>query len=175
MSNFGSPTPPPELQHREPPPTPVSIPTAAPWEQPPPGAVPFISQERAQLTGDALVDVTQSFAQIVTPEHFVGVIRELSFQINDLVVTSDIEFALRFNQGSVQGYAFDVFPKSAAHDLIEYDPNVTMIRIPLEAVIDVLARIRAGDIGIYLMGTTIKGWWYAEDLDALWLKYGGQS
>ena len=175
MSNFGSATPPPELQYRELPPTPVSIPKKAPWETPPPGAIPFIGQERAQLVGNAGADVTQSFAQVTTPSHLVGVIRELSFQVNSLVVTSDIKFALRFNQGPVQGYSFDVFPKSASHDLIEYDPNVTFIRIPLEATIDVLARIRAGDVGIYLMGATIKGWWYAEDLDALWDKYGGQS
>ena len=86
---FGDPKPPPELQYREPPPTPVRIPRSAPWEVPPPGAIAFFGQARTSITGPAAPpDVVATLAPQNTPAHFVGVIRELTFQINDVVATT---------------------------------------------------------------------------------------
>lgn len=160
----------PEYAFHEAPPTPQYVPTVAPWEQPPPGAIDFLAQSRATVTGLAGADVTQVLAQLITPEHMVGVVRELSYQINDVVSSTNVNFAFRVNQGPVQGYRLDVFPKVASHDLIEFDPNVTMIRVPKASDLDVLVTVRAGDIGTYLVGAVFKGWWYPEELDSLYIE-----
>lgn len=137
----------------------------APWVTPPPGAINFLGQERATVTGAAGADTTQILAQLNTPDHYRGVIRELAYQVNDVVVSSNIQFALRFSQGKIPGATLDIFPKSASTDLIEFDPPTTMFRLPMNALIDVLVTVRAGDIGTYLVGAVYKGWWYPEEMD----------
>jgi hypothetical protein len=127
--------------------------------------VDFLSQERTTVTGLAGSDVTASLAQLQAPQHYKGVVRELSYQINGVTSSTDVQFTFRVNQGVVTGTQIDVFPKTAAHDLIEFDPNVTMIRVPNGSTMDVLVRVRAGDIATYLVGTVFRGWWYPEELD----------
>lgn len=150
------------------------VPSSAPWEVPPPGAINFNGQERTTITGAAGADVTAILAQLNTPEHLVGVVRELSFQINDVTVSSDVVFTFRINQGGVEGFQFDIFPKSASTDIVEYDPPTTMVPISKGSLMDVLVRVRAGDIATYLVGAFYRGWWYAEDLDQAWRERGRQ-
>jgi hypothetical protein len=89
----------------------------------------------------------------------------LAFQINDVVQTSDVEFALRVNESPVLDATIKVFPKTASHDLIEFDPNVTMIRVAEFGTIDVRVTVFAGDINTYLVGAVVRGWWYPEHFD----------
>lgn len=139
-----------------------------PWEVPPPGAVPFLQQERATVIGNAGANVDQILAQFECPKQFAGIIRGLQYQINDVVVSSNCLFALRFNQSPTPRGTLAVFPKSASHDLIEYDPNITFFHIPPGSVVDVLFRILAGDINTYLAGTVYDGWLYPEEYRRHW-------
>jgi len=90
-------------------------------------------------------------------------VRELAYQINNTVVTTDVQFTLRVNQGAVQGTEIEVFPKAAAHDLIEFDPAVTVIHISVGALVDIQIRVRAADLGTYLVGGIYRGWYYPEE------------
>ena len=92
-------------------------------------------------------------------------VRQLSYQINDTTATTDVQFTFRINQGVVPGYQLDIFPKVAQHDLNEFDPPTTVVEIPNGASMDVLVRVRAGDVGTYLVGAVYGGWWYPEQLN----------
>lgn len=142
-----------------------------PWQVRPAGAIPFIVQERTTITGQAGSDVTAVIARRQSPQFYAGVVRELSFQINDVTAGTNVQFALRINQAVNLDTVFEVFPRVASHVLIEFDPNVTFVRLPEFANFDVLVTVRAGDIGTYLVGATIRGWWYPEELDRAWAGY----
>lgn len=134
-----------------------------PRNTPPPGAIPFIAQERASLIGSAVSDVTAILARLQCPQFYLGVVRELSFFVNDLATTSNIVFAMRVNQAVLPSTSIEVFPKNASSDLIEFDPNTTRIEVPEGATADVQVTIRAGDVGTYLVGAMYRGWWYPEE------------
>lgn len=159
---------PPEQRFRETAPERAPFFRFAPWESPPPGFIPFVSQERASMTGNGAVVVTQRLAYLETPDGMRGVIRELIYRINDVALTTNVTFNLRFDQGQVQSTRVEVFPKVASTDLIEFDPSVTVLKVPSGSAMDVLVSIAAGDIGTYLVGTLFRGWWYPEDFDRQW-------
>jgi hypothetical protein len=139
--------------------------SAPPWQVMPAGAIPFIVQGRGSITGQDLANTSIVICQAQAPQFYVGVVRELAYQINDIVQTSDVEFAFRVNESPVLDATIKVFPKTASHDLIEFDPNVTMIRIAEFGTIDVRVTVFAGDINTYLVGAVVRGWWYPEHFD----------
>jgi hypothetical protein len=94
-----------------------------------------------------------------------GIIRTLNYRINDLVVTSDVSFFLRYEQGQVSGSLVEVHPKNVAHDLLEFNEDTTYFHTPVgPAEIDVLFRIGGGDLATYLVSAYYAGWFYAEEL-----------
>jgi hypothetical protein len=139
--------------------------SAPPWQVRPPGAIPFIFQDRQVVTGSSSSDVSVVLARAKCPQFYVGVVRELAYQINDLTAGSNVEFALRINQAVNLDTIYRIFPRVASHVLVEFDPNVTFVRLPEFCEFDVLVTVRAGDVGTYLVGAVIRGWWYPEELE----------
>lgn len=137
---------------------PVYLPTTPPWELPPPGAVNFIGEQSGSIgPGPA----TLRLASLVTPGHMVGVIREIQFEINNILATTVIRFELQFNGVTVPGFSRSLFPKAAATDVFQFDPRVTMLEVPAnEPEISVLVRLTDG--GTYTVGAMFRGWYYAQ-------------
>lgn len=139
---------------------PVYLPTTPPWELPPPGAINFLS-ENAGGSSIGPGPTTLRIASLVTPGHMVGVIREVQFEINNILATTVIRFELQFNGVTVPGFSRTMFPKAAATDVFAFDPRTTMVEIPgNEPEVSVLVRLTDG--GTYLVGVMFRGWFYDE-------------
>lgn len=101
------------------------------------------------------------------PVNMVAVVREVTLVINNLLTTSLITFALRFNQGPVPGFDnMFVPPRAAASVSISYPPQSTLVRVPDGSSIDIAAVI--ADAGAYQMTANFRGWWYAKDTVVGW-------
>lgn len=142
------------------PPAPVYRSITAPWELPPPGAINFLSEQSASLAGPG---TTLRLASLVCPAHMVGVIRELQFEIDNIVATTVIRYELQFNGMTVPGFSRTLFPKVAAADIFAFDPRTTMIEIPGNEM-EVSVLVRLTDAGPYTIGAMFRGWWYAESI-----------
>ncbi len=171
MVQWGRPLP-VEVAHSRPTVPELPVPKDAPWVTPPPGAVAFQAEERTTVTGQGASAVTVSIAPLEIPPHLVVVIRELTYAINDVTISTRVSFRLRLNAAEVVGYTKDVFPRVASHVLMEFDPPTTIIRLPSgPARVDVLVRVEPGDIGTYLVGAFYRGWFYDADLDRVYSTY----
>ena len=94
----------------------------------------------------------------------VGVIRELSFSVNNLLASSQVTFVLRINGAPVDGYTFAVFPFNTPHITISAleKGDREYVEAPTNASIDVAVTVADG--GSYLVGVNYAGWSYPEDL-----------
>lgn len=131
-----------------------------PQVTPPRGSRPFLEQQRQSVTGP---NVSITLARFRVPPHMVAIIREITYQVNDVVTSTDITFRLRSNDSSVTGYVYALFPRAASHVSVEFDPYSTYVPISDGAEVDV--RVTVVDIGMYLVGATLRGWVYPGDLE----------
>lgn len=138
-----------------------------PQVTPPRGYRALLEQSRLPVTGPNTI----TLASFAVPRHMVGVIREVTFQVNDVVTSSDITFTIRTNQSPVTGYVYALFPRAASHITVEFDPYSTYVPLPDGALVDV--QVRVVDIGTYLIGATLRGWLYPGDLETQYQQGAG--
>lgn len=163
-AGIGAPPLPPEQAHWFPPPTVTRPLRDPPWLIPPPGAINFNKEEIVSIAGA----LSQAVAVRDTPDFMAGVIRELSYSINDVLLTTDVTFALRLSQAPQDGFIIKVFPKVVSSDVYQFDPPTTVIRIPSGAAMDVLVTVN--DVQTYSVKVSYRGWWYDELLNQ---QFGG--
>jgi hypothetical protein len=131
-----------------------------PRDIPPPGAIGW----RAQFSGTIGPGPTsQAVAAFTVPPHSRGVVREFSADVNNLLTSSAITWALRIGGAPVPGWTYTQFPFASPHVTISLLAITDRwgIEIPGGSTVDVL--ITVADGGTYQLGTNIAGWTFPAD------------
>lgn len=103
-------------------------------------------------------------AQFQIPAGRVGVIRAISILANSLLVTSDIRWALLFNESAEPGWdRLTINPRAAGSVEVSWTPEETFIPVPEGALID--WRVTVLDAGTYQVSIAAHGWHYPVELD----------
>lgn len=131
-----------------------------PTESPAPGATYFRLQGRS--AGQVLAGAEVELAAFQMPTGQVGVIRIAEFDINGLLLTSDIVFRVRIDGSIPIGWEWSPFATGAAFFAKEFPPEMTYIRIPETGLAQVTAEVR--DAGTYDLGADLVGWHYGAEL-----------
>jgi hypothetical protein len=140
---------------------------------PPPNARNFYRTGTATV-GPGPATTVIAGTPLVLPQNTVGVIRDISFDVNNLLLSSLIFFTLRINGGGVEGFTnIQMFPRAVASVSLAFDPGTVQVRIPSGATIDVFVRVT--DAGTYPLGATFRGWFYGMDVAALYDPNGSYS
>lgn len=101
------------------------------------------------------------------PASRIGVIRSLSFAVNNLLLTSAITFTVRINQSPVQGWArIPIFQVASPFLTTAYGPDETWIYVPESSTVDV--EVNVTDAGTYQLGADYHGWHVDTGLNALY-------
>ena len=126
---------------------------------PPPTAQDFVASANVSVGPGP---VTVNIASFTIPRGSVGVIRSINFNINSMLVTTVVAFALMLNQGVAPGWSVNVFPRVAASVSISFGPEETFIKVPDGSLVDL--RITLTDAGTYLIGSTFHGWHFSKSV-----------
>lgn len=119
------------------------------------------------VTGAGPVAATTVTGPFVLPINMVAVVREVTLNVNNLLTTSLVSFALRFNEAPVPGYDnLAIAPRAAASVAISYPPESVLVRIPDGATIDIAVTVL--DAGSYQVTANYRGWWYPKDTLVGW-------
>lgn len=128
----------------------------------------FILGQDTLGVGPTTAVLTDSTFRI--PRNTIGVIREITVNINNLLTTSDITFRLRINQVVVPGYVLPVFPRAVASAAISFPAESTVISVPDHATIDV--QVTVADAVAYQLGASYRGWHFPKALGNRFGYYG---
>lgn len=103
------------------------------------------------------------------PAASVGVIRSVVLTVNNLLLTSQLLWRLRFNQAPVPGWeALTVTPGAVAYFLYSWGSGETFITVPPDTTIDVEFVVQAGDAAAYVAGASYHGWFFEKSLADRW-------
>ena len=145
---------------QQPPPDRSPVPLwADPRDAPPPGHVPFRGQQQATIAGPA----SQALASIKLSAKSLGVIRDYSVEVDNLLAASNITFTLRINGGPVAGQTYKLVPFGSPHvgiGLFDFASRF-YVEVPTAGTMDVFVTI--GDANAYLIGVQYAGWSYPQD------------
>ena len=142
-----------------------------PWMFPPGDAARYIFREDDRtLAGGPVAQTEMVGATFQIPSQNVAVIRELNFNVNNMLITSDITFRVLFNEGPVEGYTFKIFPRAAASISVAFPAESTVLHVP-EAT-RVSLTVQVADAGVYQVGCSWRGWFYSKDIHNRFKFYG---
>lgn len=128
---------------------------------PPPTALDFnASANRNFGPGPA----TATIATFRIPRGSIGVVRSLSFQINNMLVTTIINFSLTINEAPVPGWTYSIFPRAAANVVVSFGPEETFIKVPDGSLIGF--QVTRQDAGTNLVGGLFHGWHFSKTIAA---------
>lgn len=130
-----------------------------PWVTKPPQATDFNLADT--LAGRTSANTPALFpgAQQVIPAGNVAVIRAVSVLANGLLVTSDIQWTLLFNDVPKSGWnPITINPRAAGSVEVSWTPEETYIISPEGATID--WRVLVVDAGTYQVSVQYHGWFY---------------
>lgn len=138
-----------------------------PWQVPPVGGQSFYISTFATLgVGPVVYEFPNSVFTI--PVGNVAIIRSLTFNVNNIVATSVIQFKLLFNGSPVQGYdQINIFPRVAASVSVSFTADDTYINVPDACRISV--QVSVTDAVAYTVGADFKGWYYPKRFDGVGL------
>jgi len=140
-----------------------------PTESPAPGATYFRLQGRNAGQAVAAGEVTLAAVELATGQ--VGIIRIAEFDVNGLLVSSNIVFRIRVDGSVPPGWEWTPFATAAAFFAKEFPPQYTYIRMPEGAQVEVTAEVL--DAGTYDVGADVGGWQYGAELrdgyEAAWM------
>jgi hypothetical protein len=98
------------------------------------------------------------------PTGKVAVIRSLTLVVNNLLLTSDIVWRLRFNGSPVDGWnELQVIPGAVAYYAFTWGPAETFVPTPDAATIDIQVEVRDAG-GNYEIGAAYHGWEFSKEL-----------
>lgn len=128
---------------------------------PPPTALDFSASANASFgPGPA----TQTIATFTIPRGSIGVVRAISFQINNMLVTTIISFALTINEAPVPGWTYSIFPRAAANVVVSFGPEETFVKVPDGALVGF--QVIRTDAGTNLVGGLFHGWHFSKTIAA---------
>lgn len=131
-----------------------------PTEAPAPGATYFRVQGRSTVQLAAAGEVTIDEHRLPTGQ--LGVIRIVEFDINGLLISSDIVFRIRVDGSIPPGWEWRPFSTGAAFFAKEFPPESTYIRVPETSLVQVTVQVF--DAGTYDLGCDLQGWQYGAEL-----------
>lgn len=139
-----------------------SIPS--PYEAKPPGGIDFNTQGDGAGFTNANTPAVIPGCAFTLPQASAGVIRSLVLTVNNLVLTSDITWTLRFNGSAVPGWqGLGVTPGPVAYFALSFGPDETYIRVPDGATVDVVFTVNPADAGTYVAGAAFHGWYFGVE------------
>lgn len=142
--------------------TPVALP---PNNSPPYGFRSFnVSNNQVIGPGPVTTVLTNTFR---LPQGSVGVIRGLIFLVNNLLLTSQINFAVQINSGSVEGYDNYVMPQAGMAVYVD-NPDNAYIDVPDNAIISVAVTVT--DAVAYAIYAQVRGWYYSKSVADKWAR-----
>lgn len=138
---------------------------------PPGDAARYVFREEDVLLGAGPVaQTTLAGCTFQVPAQNVLVIRELNFNINNMLITTDVTFRLLVNGASIEGYVVKLFPRAAASVSVAFPSDSTVIHIPEAAEVSITVQV--GDAGAYQVGASWRGWFYSKDTHERFKFYG---
>lgn len=118
------------------------------------------------LAGRTAANTPAQLASFAIPANTVAVIRSISILANGLLVTSNILWALKFNDSAVSGWnTLTINPRAAGSVEVSWTPEETFIRVPEGTTISFDATVLDG--GTYQVSVSAHGWFYSTALDAI--------
>lgn len=108
----------------------------------------------------AVVGATVTPVSFQVPLTFVGYMSIFGVYVLTPTALTDITFALRINQGPVQGYDNIRVPPGVANFFVQNFSDL-QVRIPSGALVDVLVTNNAAT-GPWTVGAKISGWYHSE-------------
>lgn len=126
---------------------------------PPPTAQDF-SASANQSVGPGPVTVV--IATFTIPRGSIGVVRSLSFQINNMLVSTIVSFAFTLNEAPVPGWSYSIFPRAAANVIVSFGPEETFIKVPDGALCGF--QVTLTDAGTNLVGGLFHGWHFSKSV-----------
>ena len=131
---------------------------------PPPGAQDFQRTGRSTVNGPGTTTILGN-TTFRLPRGSVGYIRSLTFDVNALSVTTDIEFSLLFNGAPVPGWTnLALFPRAASSASLAYGPEETYIWVPDGQTVSLEVTVIDG--ASYLIGGQYHGWHFSKSIAA---------
>lgn len=128
---------------------------------PPPTAWDFSASANQSVgPGPTTVELTS----FTIPRGSVGVVRSITFNINNMLLTTVVSIALTINQGVAPGWSYNIHPRAAASVAISFGPEETFIKVPDGSVIGFLVTLT--DAGTYTMGGLFHGWHFSKSVAA---------
>lgn len=94
------------------------------------------------------------------PQACIGVIKSLVFEINNMVLASQISFGLWINNGPAVGFGLvNITPRQAPF-YGQAEPELTIL-LPLASQFQIVASVADG--GTYVLGANARGWFLTEE------------
>lgn len=126
------------------------------------------------VEGDATTAVAQNNVQIplnaqaVIPPNVMGIVKSLTFQIDNMLITTNVVFTLLYNLVPVQGYNnIKLFPRAAPYVGLEYD---TPFRFVGPGTFT--CTFSNLDGGTYTVGVNFDGFYWPVTSDGRWKMTG---
>lgn len=127
------------------------------------GYIEFLPPSTAQTVAGPTTTVVLATPTFNLPANSVGVIRELNFNVNNVLTTTDIRFRVLVNGSPVPGYdSIDIFPRAAASVNLSFPPENTFLRLVDGAAITIEVTVTDG--GSYQLGASFRGWHFSKTI-----------
>lgn len=140
----------------------------APHIFPPYNASFFRAADSASFAGAVTAQKftgTLGQGKITIPQGNVGVVRELTFYVAALLVSSQISFDVLVNDSPVEGYSNLFMPQIAAA-AFSFSPDVVFIPVKEGNTIQVRATV--GDAVTYTLSYELRGWSFSKEIAEWW-------
>jgi len=137
----------------------------SPFKVKPPQGIDFNPSGFATGLNNANTPVVVPGTTFALPSDSVGVIRSLVLTVNNLLLTSQILWRLRFNQNPVPGWnALTITPGAVAYFLYAFGPDEMYLTVPMDTTVDVEFQVLPADAAAYVAGAAYHGWFFDKGL-----------
>ena len=127
------------------------------------GYTEFFPRTASQTVTGPNTTVILTLPRFTLPTNSVGVIREMNFNVNSLLVTADITFTVLIDGAPRIGYdAIVIFPRAAASVNKSLDPENTFLKLTDGAQIEI--QVTVVDGGSYQLGADYRGWHFSKTI-----------
>jgi len=98
------------------------------------------------------------------PPNNVGVVRSVTLGVNNMLVSTNVIFRLRFDQVPVTGWErLVIFPRAATSVVESFGPDETYELTDEGSLVDI--EVQVVDAGTYQIGVGLSGWYYSKRLN----------
>jgi hypothetical protein len=130
----------------------------------PPTFFPYVGARRlfSQLGASLTSGATAVVATVALNASEIGAISDIEIGINNMLTTTVATWAVRFNGGPINWGPLSLIPRAATYAGSAWSQLGLPIPIGIN-VVDILATV--SDAGTYLVGASITGWVWTQDME----------